>query len=162
MKAKKPINRRAIAISAALTLVLLIGAALLTLGWQATAAQESAVAPAALVAGDDLSAAGAGVALPPIVVTGEPHAIEAGQAAGGQPALADDAVVAAYQAQLSQAYSALQEAYTQIETLQAAQAPAPESAAYRSDDDGDDQRDEHDAHERKEHREDERKEHDDD
>lgn len=163
MKAKRPINRRAIVISAGLTLLLLTGVAVFALDWQETTAQDSATAPGALVAGAEAT-------LPPIVVTVEPYVVGAGSVADAQPtpgvaqlapdqqALTDDALVAAYQAQLSEAYRALQEAYAQIETLQAAQAQMPETAAYRHDDD----EHEHEAAEHEEHHERAKKDHDDD
>ncbi len=68
-----------------------------------------------------------------------------------------DADVAAYQAQLEAAYAALNEAYTQIETLQSAQ--TQDTATSRSWDHDDDD----DEHERSEHSFGEREhEHDDD
>ena len=49
--------------------------------------------------------------------------------------VADSAALATYQAQLDEAYAALQEAYTQIDVLQTAQAQ-PAAVAYHDDDDG--------------------------
>ena len=48
-----------------------------------------------------------------------------------RPIRANDQIIAAYQAQLEQAYQALDEAYAQIDTLQAAQAQAPSTVLLR-------------------------------
>lgn len=97
---------------------------------------------------------------PPIVVTVEPVYMGGQQQAassggqqwngGGQAsapaqaaAPATDQVAAAYQAQLEQAYAALQDAYTQIDTLQAAPSVASTTnVSYQGDD-----HDDHDEHE---------------
>ena len=58
--------------------------------------------------------------------------------AGASRYAANDQIIAAYQAQLEQAYQALNEAYAQIDTLQAAQAQAPTPSFF-----GEDEHDEH-------------------
>ncbi len=75
----------------------------------------------------------------------------------------DDGTTAAYKAQLEQAYTALDEAYAQIETLQAAQAQTQTQTTGRLWEDDDDGA-EHEAYESREHegREGFEREHDDD
>ena len=101
---------------------------------------------------------------PPIVVTVEPVYMTGQQqvaaSSGGQqwsapaqaqaPAQASgpstDQVAAAYQAQLEQAYAALQDAYTQIDTLQTAPSAAPATNISYSGEDHD-EHDEDESHE---------------
>ena len=102
---------------------------------------------------------------PPIVVTVEPIYMPGQQqaaASGGQQwsapaqaqaqaaAPATDQVAAAYQAQLEQAYAALQDAYTQIDTLQTAPSAATATNISYSGDDHDDH-DEHESEHESEH-----------
>lgn len=125
MKAKKQVDRRAIIISAVLTALLLTGAgsAVLASNWLAGSDPATQAAPHSAVENA------------PIVVTVEPlfsdtasQAMTAAPQVAGIDQTASDPVVAAYEAQLNQAYQALQEAYTQIETLQSAQVqPAPQA-----------------------------------
>ena len=75
----------------------------------------------------------------PVVVTAQPVDIAQMANAGMQSATVDsagsDALVAAYQAQLQDAYNALQEAYGQIDQLQAAQSQPRFSEEREHDDD---------------------------
>ena len=114
-------NRKAVILSAFLTAFLLtlsVGSYALWQGWDTTSAS----------AGADTIA--------PMVLPAQ-QALAAG----------DDPGVDVYQAQIEEAYSALNEAYAQIETLQAAQAqPQGQGGEYDDDD-----RDEHDDDEEHEH-----------
>lgn len=98
---KKQANRKAIVISAALTLLVLLGTGGVVFANRLAAAGELA----APVQGTDNRQA-------PMPATG---------AVAVAPANGE--IVAAYQAQLQDAYQALNNAYAQIETLQAAQQP---------------------------------------
>lgn len=71
-------------------------------------------------------------------VNNEAITMQSPDAVAGQSAINAE-VVAAYQAQLDEAYKALQEAYTQIDALQTAQAQSASAPTYAGDDD-----DEHD------------------
>ncbi|HSN77694.1 MAG TPA: hypothetical protein VL334_21680 [Anaerolineae bacterium] len=128
MKAKKQVDRRAIIISAVLTVLLLTGAG-------------SAALASNWLAGSDPAAQGApqgAVESGPIVVTVEPlfsdttsRAMAAApQVAAVDQATANEQVVTAYETQLNQAYQALQEAYAQIETLQSNQTQIANQAGY--------------------------------
>ena len=119
MKAKKQVDRRAIIISAVLTVLLLTGAgsAALASNWLAGSDPAAQTAPQSAVESA------------PFVVTVEPlfsdttsRAMAAAPEVAGVGQAANDQVAAAYEAQLNQAYQALQEAYAQIDTLQSAQA----------------------------------------
>lgn len=84
-------------------------------------------------------------AQPPVFVTVQP--VDGAQLpnAGIQPAACDttscDALIAAYQTQLQESYQALQEAYGQIDQLQAAQAQVVLTDEHEHEDDHD-----HDKH----------------
>lgn len=115
---------------------------------------------------------------PPIVVTVEPVYMPGQQqaASDGQQRIAPasapiqsapttDQVVAAYQAQLEQAYAALQDAYTQIDTLQAAPSVSGNTnISYQGDydDDHDDDHDDDDDHDGDHDHDEHEREHDDD
>ena len=121
---KNQINRKAILLSAfftALLLTLAAGGFFLARGWtmNATAAEDPADAVPSLQT------------LPPPVI----------EQIVTQPS-SEDAAVTVYQAQLEAAYAALDEAYTQIETLQSAQTQVVAGGGYEDDDD-----DEEDGHE---------------
>lgn len=129
MKAKKQVDRRAIVVSAVLTLLLLTGAGSVALASNWLTGSDSATKTAPQNAAQSA----------PFVITLEPLVSDAtspAMAAAPELAVVDqtagDPVVAAYEAQLNQAYQALQEAYTQIETLQSTQA----QMAPRADHDG--------------------------
>lgn len=133
MKAKKQVNRKAIVISAALTALLLTGAgsAALASNWLNSGSPEAQIAPQPAVE------------QPPIFVTVEPvFDNNAGQAMAAAPQMVEavapvassDQVAAAYEAQLDQAYQALQEAYAQIDALQSAQAQMAAQPRYEDDD----------------------------
>lgn len=134
MKAKNQVDRRAIIISAMLTVLLLTGAgsAVLASSWLAGSDPAAQVAPQSAV---DSA---------PIVVTVEPlfsDTASRAMAAAPQVAAVDQAapseqVVLAYEAQLDQAYQALQEAYAQIETLQSNQTQMANQAGYDDEHDG--------------------------
>ena len=116
---KKQANRKAILISAVLTVMLLT-----FVGGTAFAAKQIFAqpqqAPAADIAQQTIPAA-------PAQETGL-------QTANAAPAdTSNDPIIAAYQAQLEQAYQALDEAYAQIDTLQAAQAQAPTQSFFGED-----------------------------
>lgn len=116
---KKQANRKAILISAVLTVMLLT-----FVGGTAFAAKQIFAqpqqAPAADIAQQTIPAA-------PAQETGL-------QTANAAPAdTSNDQIIAAYQAQLEQAYQALDEAYAQIDTLQAAQAQAPTQSFFGED-----------------------------
>ena len=116
---KKQANRKAILISAVLTVMLLT-----FVGGTAFAAKQIFAqpqqAPAADIAQQTIPAA-------PAQETGL-------QTANAAPAdTSNDQIIAAYQAQLEQAYQALDEAYAQIDTLQAAQAQAPAPSFFGDD-----------------------------
>jgi hypothetical protein len=140
MKAKKQVDRRAIIISAVLTVLLLSGAVSVALASNWLAGSDPA-AQVALQSADDSA---------PIIVTVEPLFSEtisrtvaaAPQGAGIDQAVASEQVVVAYEAQLNQAYQALQEAYAQIETLQSTQTQIASRAGY-DDEHGDEHEDEH-------------------
>ena len=130
MKAKKQVDRRAIIISAVLTALLLTGAGSVVLASHGLAGNDPAAqtAPQSAVNGA------------PFVVTVEPlFSGTAGQAVAdasgvvGVDQAANDQVAAAYQAQLNQAYQALQEAYAQIDALQSAQTQAAPQARFESE-----------------------------
>ncbi len=121
---KKQADRRAIVVSAVLTLLVLLGVGGVFFGARLVAAANSSPAPA-------------------------PQRIDGTQAdalaaSDGAAAAADDEIVAAYQVQLQEAYQALTEAYAQIDSLQTAQA----QPSYDDNDDHDDAR-EHDRQEEK-------------
>ncbi len=128
MKGKKQVDRRAIIISAVLTLLLLTGAGSVALASNWLAGND----PAA----QDTPQGGAESA--PIIVTVEPlfsdtasrDLAAAPQVAAVDQAAANEQVVAAYETQLNQAYQALQEAYVQIETLQSNQTQRAHQAGY--------------------------------
>jgi len=109
---KKQADRRAIVTSAVLTLLILLG-----------------IGGVVLLSGNPLAAAANDK--PASVV---PSA-DSRQTVTPAAASMDDPVVAAYQAQLQEAYQALTEAYTQIDALQAAQAPASAQSHDEQDDD---------------------------
>lgn len=119
MKAKKQVDRKAIIISAVLTALLLTGAG-------------SAVLASSWLTGSDPAAQAtpqSAIGNTPFVVTVEPlfsdttsQTMAAAPGVAGVDQAARDQVVSAYEAQLNQAYQALQEAYAQIDALQAAQA----------------------------------------
>lgn len=133
---KKQADRRAIAVSAALTLLILLG-----------------IGGVVLLSGNPLAAAASDK--PASVV---PSA-DSRQTVTPAAASMDDPVVAAYQAQLQEAYQALTEAYTQIDALQAAQAPASaqshdeqdDDSAWEHDDKSKSSSKEHDDHEHDDH-----------
>lgn len=99
------------------------------------------------------------VTVEPIFLPGQQQAALSGAQWGGQAAApapaavaasspSTDLVAAAYQAQLEQAYAALQDAYTQIDTLQSAPATTVSySGGYEDHDDDHDDHDEHEEHE---------------
>lgn len=128
---KQQLNRKAIVLSGFITAFILtlgVGGYLLWQGWGTTTA-----------------AAGTDTLTSPVL-----------QMQQAQPT-ADDASVAVYQAQIEEAYRALEEAYVQIETLQAAQAqPQGQGRVYDHDDDEHEHEDEHERRGEFEH------EHDDD
>ena len=113
---KKQANRKAILISAALTVMLLT-----FVGGTALAAKRIFAQPQQTPAADIAQ-----------------QAIPAAPAQETVLQTANDPIIAAYQAQLEQAYQALNEAYAQIDTLQATQAQAPAPSFF-----GDDEHDEH-------------------
>lgn len=111
---KKQADRRAIVVSAVLTLLILMGTG------------------GALFANRLAAAAGGSPA-------SSPQRADAGQAAvlmtGNSAVATDSEVVAAYQAQLQDAYQALNAAYAQIDRLQAAQQPAAPRSFQEHEDD---------------------------
>ncbi len=131
MKAKKQVDRRAIIISAVLTALLLAGAGSVALASNWLAGSDSAAQVAPPAAGESA----------PIIVTVEPLFSDtasqvlaaAPQVAGVDRAAENEQVVAAYETQLNQAYQALQEAYTQIETLQSNQTQMATQAGYEDE-----------------------------
>ena len=133
---KKQADRRAIVTSAVLTLLILLG-----------------IGGVVLLSGNPLAAAANDK--PASVV---PSA-DSRQTVTPAAASMDDPVVAAYQAQLQEAYQALNEAYTQIDALQAAQAPASaqshdeqdDDSAWEHDDKSKSSSKEHDDHEHDDH-----------
>ena len=134
---KKQADRRAIVTSAVLTLLILLG-----------------IGGVVLLSGNPLAAAANDK--PASVV---PSA-DSRQTVTPAAASMDDPVVAAYQAQLQEAYQALTEAYTQIDALQAAQAPASAQShddhedrddAWDHDDKSKSSSKEHDDHEHDDH-----------
>lgn len=136
---KNQINRKAILLSAfftALLLTLTTGGYVLSRGWTT----------------DSAAAADNAVNAEPVFQSLPAPLLEE-QAA--QPTAEDPAVAAAYQAQLEAAYAALDEAYTQIETLQTAQTQTTSFGSYDDHDgdhDGDhEEYEEHDDHEEREH-----------
>lgn len=102
---KKQADRRAIVVSAVLTLLILMGSGGVLFANRLAAANGGA--PAASAQRTD--------SLEPAVV------LTSNSAAATTP---DSEALAAYQAQLQNAYQALNDAYAQIETLQAARQPA--------------------------------------
>ena len=116
---KKQANRKAIVISAALTMLLLtfVGGGVLMVSRifaQPINSQSStpAVEPSS-VSRD-------------VAVAAPANAAAASTSAADAPTVAADAqTIAAYQAQLEQAYSDLNDAYAQIQALQVAQAQSP-------------------------------------
>lgn len=114
---KKQADRKAIVVSAALTLLILLG-----------------IGGVVLLSGNPLAAAAGDK---PASVVPSPDGRQTVTPLTAAPAAAsmDDPVVAAYQAQLQEAYQALNEAYTQIDALQAAQAPASAQSHDEQDDD---------------------------
>ena len=76
------------------------------------------------------------------------------------PSTGDPAVIAAYQTQLEEAYQALQEAYTQIDVLQSAQAQLAQATSYDDDDDSHEHEDREDEDDDED--DDDGREHDDD
>lgn len=103
---KKQADRRAIVTSAVLTLLILLG-----------------IGGVVLLSGNPLAAA-ANDKPASVVPSADSRQTVTPLTAAPAAASMDDPVVAAYQAQLQEAYQALTEAYTQIDALQAAQAPA--------------------------------------
>lgn len=137
MKAKKQVDRRAIIVSAVLTLLLLTGAGSVALASNWLTGSDSATKITPQNAAQST----------PFVITLEPLVSDAASPAmAAAPGLAvvdqtaGDPVVAAYEAQLNQAYQALQEAYTQIETLQSTQAQVGPQAEYDDEHEHDDDR----------------------
>ena len=139
---KKQADRRAIVTSAALTLLILLG-----------------IGGVVLLSGNPLAAAAGDK---PASVVPSPDGRRAVMPLTAAPAAVsmDDPVVAAYQAQLQEAYQALNEAYTQIDALQAAQAPASAQShddhedrddAWDHDDKSKSSSKEHDDHEHDDH-----------
>lgn len=138
---RQQLNRRGIVISALLTaavLTLLVGGLVLANGWPGNGSQATQDAA-------DLAAQ----EQPPIVVTVQPvlgpegqQAMSLAPVAGTSDAVApvqaqtatDADIIALYQARLDEAYQALEEAYAQIDALQAAQNQAV-SRPSRGDDD---------------------------
>lgn len=130
MKAKKQVDRRAIIISAVLTALLLTGAgsAVLASNWLTGSNPAAQAAPQGAVE------------IAPFVVTVEPlvsdttsRAMAAAPEVTGVDQAANDQVAAAYEAQLDQAYQALQEAYAQIDALQSAQAQMAPQARFEEE-----------------------------
>ena len=116
---KKQANRKAILISAVLTVMLLTFVGGTAFAAKQIFAQPQQV-PAADIAQQTIPAA-------PAQETGL-------QTANAAPAdTSNDQIIAAYQAQLEQAYQALNEAYAQIDTLQAAQAQAHTQSFFGED-----------------------------
>ncbi len=111
---KKQADRRAIVVSAVLTLLILMG----------TGGALFANRPVAAAGGSPASSAQrADSGQPAVLMTGDSATVT------------DSEVVAAYQAQLQDAYQALNEAYAQIDSLQAAQQPAPAHSFHEREDD---------------------------
>ena len=116
---KKQANRKAIVISAALTMLLLtfVGGGVLMVSRifaQPIDSQSSTPAVEPSSVSQDVA-----VAAP---VSAAPTSTSAADAA---TIAADAQIIAAYQAQLEQAYNDLNDAYAQIQALQAAQAQSP-------------------------------------
>lgn len=139
MKAKKQVDRRAIIISAVLTALLLTGAGSVALASNWLAGNDTAAQDTPQGGGESA----------PIIVTVEPLFSEtASQSLAGAPEVTgvdqagSNQVVAAYEAQLNQAYQALQEAYAQIETLQLNQTQIANQAGY-DDEHGEEHENEH-------------------
>ena len=107
-------NRKAIVLSAVLTALILTiaGTAALASGWLPGRGQVQAPA------GETGDQPPVGVTVQPLAGPIAQPAVDIDSMAAAQP---DPEVIAAYQAQLDQAYQALREAYTQIDALQAAQ-----------------------------------------
>ena len=135
---KKQADRKAIAVSAALTLLILLG-----------------IGGVVLLSGNPLAAAASDK---PASVVPSPDGRQTVTPLTAAPT--GDPVVAAYQAQLQEAYRALTEAYTQIDALQAAQAPASAQShddhedrddAWDHDDKSKSSSKEHDDHEHDDH-----------
>ncbi len=149
---KKQADRQAIVISAALTLLVLLGLGGVLLLQGNPLAAAASDGSASLAAGAEVSQSAAPLA------------------AGSNAASTEDPVVAAYQTRLQEASQALTEAYAQIDALQAAQAPASAQSYDEHDDDDAWEHDaraqsfnqEHDDHEHDEHDDHEHDEHDDD
>ena len=121
---KKQANRKAILISAVLTMMLLT-----FVGGTAFAAKRIFAQPQQTPAADIAQQAiPAGLAQKTVLQTANAAPVDT----------TNNQSIAAYQAQLEQAYQALNEAYAQIDTLQAAQAQAPAPSFF-----GDDEHDEH-------------------
>lgn len=120
---KKQANRKAILISAVLTMMLLTFVGGTALAAKRIFAQPQQT-PVADIAQQTIPAA--------------PSQEMGLQTANAAADMTNDPIIAAYQSQLEQAYQALNEAYAQIETLQAAQAQAPAPSFF-----GDDEHDEH-------------------
>lgn len=137
MKAKKQVDRRAIIISAVLTVLLLAGAGSVALAsnWRtgsdttAQAASQSAVENAPFV-----------VTVEPLFSDTTSQTRSAAPEVVGVGQFANDQIAAAYEAQLEQAYQALQEAYAQIDTLQSAQAQMAAQADYDEEHEHEDDR----------------------
>lgn len=167
MRNSKQLDKKVLALSAALTTLVLaaVTAGLLVLNPPSQRTQADAVPASA-------------DSQPPLVVTVEPILISPQTGSQGAAAIqppaspanlapqaADqDALIQAYRARLEEAYRALQEAYAQIEALQAAQAQSGSANAFYYDDDYDEEHhEEHkDKHKKHEKHEDEHEEHEDD
>jgi|GEM_PF-1921806 len=122
---KKPTNHKAIIISAVLTALILAGTG---------AVVFSSSRPAAGGVAQGGTAA-------PVVLPTQPPADPANQQAinadqSGTTSASQDATIAAYKAQLDQAYQALNQAYDQINALQAAQAQPASGSATRQEHEG--------------------------
>lgn len=136
--------------------VLVLSAALTTLVLAAVTAGLMVLNPPSQRAQADVVPASAD-SQPPLVVTVEPILISpqvssqgatatqapASSASPAPQATDQDALIQAYQARLEEAYRALQEAYAQIEALQAAQAQSGSANAFYYDDDYDEEHEEH-------------------
>ncbi len=141
------VNRSVVIVSGLLTLLLLCGATLALAfhnGWLRTGAE----APTS----DTLSALAQPAADPGIA---DPAAGRLAVVSNAQPQVAAPDEVAAYRTKLEEAYRALDDAYTQIQSLQAANAPLAQgdsTARGRHDDDDEGHREGEGRRRRSEHR----------
>ena len=115
---KKQANRKAILISAVLTMMLLT-----FVGGTALAAKRIFAQPQQTPVADIAQQA----------IPAAPAQEMGLQTANAAADMTNDPIIAAYQSQLEQAYQALNEAYAQIDTLQAAQAQAPAPSFFGDD-----------------------------